>query len=202
MDEILENSMFQGVPINDYLESHRLKDKEILKLTKPELIKLLTKAIFVILRLQEIKIEILRRAEVDINKFADKALSQIDTTHSQIDTIHSQIGELLEFNQTITQHYLKLNKSLPKIKEKAVREAATKQGQKGAIAKLANDPKQASLRLIEREFHNSAYPFNKHGYRAKFCKEMLEKYTEIKDIKTIERLFDRLKKAKNTPSAS
>ena len=198
MDEILENSMFQGVPINDYLESHRLKDKEILKLTKPELIKLLTKAIFVILRLQEIKIEILRRAEVDINKFADKAFKAL----SQIDTTHSQIGELLEINQTITQYYLKLNKSLPKIKEKAVREAATKQGQKGAIAKLANDPKQASLRLIEREFHNSAYPFNKHGYRAKFCKEMLEKYTEIKDIKTIERLFDRLKKAKNTPSAS
>ena len=68
--------------------------------------------------------------------------------------------------------------------------------------RLKNDPKQVALRKVEQDLLNCNYHFNKRGYRAKFCKEMLEKYTEIKDIKTIERLFDRLNKAKNTPSAS
>lgn len=68
--------------------------------------------------------------------------------------------------------------------------------------KLKNDPKQIALKEIENEFNNSLYPFHKRGYRAKFCKEMQEKHIEIKDIKTIERLFDRMRKHRNTPSAS
>ena len=68
--------------------------------------------------------------------------------------------------------------------------------------RLKNDKKQLALIEIEGELNNSTYPFDKRGHRAKFCKEMLAKYTEIQDIKTIERLFDRLKKAKNTHLAS
>lgn len=64
------------------------------------------------------------------------------------------------------------------------------------IAKLEKDPKQLALKNIRTEFENSTYPFNKRGYRAKFCKEMLEKHTQIEDIKSIENLFDRLKKEK------
>lgn len=71
-------------------------------------------------------------------------------------------------------------------------------GRKAVLAKLAKDPKQLALREIKAHFKESIYPFDKRGYRAKFCKEMAAKYPIIENIKTIENLFDLLRSEQNT----
>lgn len=94
------------------------------------------------------------------------------------------------------------NRVIPDQIALAMKQALSKNAKKAVEEKLKKDPKQAALKNIETEFNLSKYPFQKRGYRAKFCKEMIEKYPIITDIKTIERLFDKLKKDKNTPSSS
>jgi hypothetical protein len=65
---------------------------------------------------------------------------------------------------------------------------------KAANARLTNDPKHLAMKEIEKEFNASKYPFNKRGYTSKFVKEMAEKFTVIKDSKSIANLVARLKK--------
>ena len=76
--------------------------------------------------------------------------------------------------------------------EQIVRKVLSVNAKKGAAAMLLKNPKQKALKAIKADFHQSTYPFHKRGYKAKFAKEMLEKYPVIADIKSINRLVAEL----------
>ena len=104
-----------------------------------------------------------------------------------------ELDEYLKKNPVSTQllcHLLMQN-------EKQFKSEFAKQN---ASIRLAIDEKQLAKKSIEIDFKNSNYPFDKHGYKAKFTNEMWEKYPIITSRKTIENLVTRL--YRNTPSAS
>ncbi len=65
--------------------------------------------------------------------------------------------------------------------------------------RLINSPIKSAQNNIEEEFKASKYPFDVRGYRAKFCKEMWNKYPIITSLSTIETLFDSLNKLRKYP---
>ena len=73
-----------------------------------------------------------------------------------------------------------------------IKERATKAGK----AAHANSPKQKIKEEVEQNFIESSYPFHKHGYTAKFVRDMQVKYPEIENIKTIEKWVAELKRKK------
>ncbi len=64
----------------------------------------------------------------------------------------------------------------------------------GANARLASDPIQKAKVEIEKEYNQRKSQFKRRGYTAEFVREMLEKHTLIKSIKTIEKLVAKLNK--------
>ena len=89
---------------------------------------------------------------------------------------------------------------LAKVDFKAQKKSRKYIAKVAANARIANDPKQLKLLAIEREFINCNYPFQKRGYKAKFAREMHNKYPEIESIKTIEKLISKLAKTYNPAS--
>ena len=77
---------------------------------------------------------------------------------------------------------------------------ASARGRQAVMVKLEKDIKQLALKEIKANFFMSTYPFDKRGYRAKFCKEMAAQYPVIDSIKTIENLFDTLTKSLKYPA--
>ena len=73
-----------------------------------------------------------------------------------------------------------------------IKERAAKAGK----AAHANSPKQKIKKEVEQNFIESSYPFHKHGYTAKFVRDMQVKYPEIENIKTIEKWVAELKRKK------
>ncbi len=187
LNEIFKDRLYFGESIEKYLQSHALSDKSILNSEKSELINLLTKAIVAIYILQSDLSECRNTYFTDMRA---KTLSNVEGVDYYKDYI-----DLSKFASNIIEN-------LPAMLEKKAKKTLSENAKLGSAARLANSDKQKALKNIETDFRNSTYPFHKRGYRAKFCREMLNKYTDITDIKTIERLFNRLKLAKNTLSAS
>lgn len=187
INEIFKDRLYFGESIEKYLQSHALTDKNILDLEKSDLVKLITKAIVAIYILQS---DLSESRNTYFSDMKAKTLSNVDGVEYLKD-----YNDLSKFASNIIEN-------LPSLLEKKAKDALSENAKLGSAARLANSDKQKALKNIEAEFKNSSYPFHKRGYRAKFCREMLNKYTDITDIKTIERLFDKLKLKKNTLSAS
>ena len=64
-----------------------------------------------------------------------------------------------------------------------------------AYRRLAKDPKQLALKEIAVHYETKKEQFKRRGYSAQFIREMHQKYPEITDIKTIERLVTKLNKS-------
>ena len=64
-----------------------------------------------------------------------------------------------------------------------------------AYRRLAKDPKQLAKKEITIHYETKRKEFKRHGYSAIFIREMHQKYPEITDIKTIERLVTKLNKS-------
>lgn len=89
---------------------------------------------------------------------------------------------------------------IAKVDLKAQKKSRNYLAKVAANARIAKDPKQLKLLAIEKEFINCNYPFQKRGYKAKFAREMHNKYPEIESIKTIEKLITKLAKIYNSAS--
>ena len=64
-----------------------------------------------------------------------------------------------------------------------------------AYRRLSKDPKQLALKEIAVHYETKKEQFQRRGYSAQFIREMHQKYPEITDIKTIERLVAKLNKS-------
>ena len=64
-----------------------------------------------------------------------------------------------------------------------------------AYRRLSKDPKQLALKEIAVHYETKKEQFKRRGYSAQFIREMHQKYPEITDIKTIERLVAKLNKS-------
>lgn len=61
--------------------------------------------------------------------------------------------------------------------------------------KQQKDPRQLAKKEIEKDYDSVKSQFKRRGYSAIFIREMHQKYPEITDIKTIERLVTKLNKS-------
>ena len=71
----------------------------------------------------------------------------------------------------------------------------TKQASNAGLARVKNSKQNKAIKEIEMEFHKVSSQFKRHGYGAEFCRKMQDKYSEIRDIKTIAKLVTKLKKS-------
>ena len=68
-------------------------------------------------------------------------------------------------------------------------------GKKIVLIKLANDPVQKAKKEIEVHYQSVKTQFKRHGYGARFIRDMHAKYPVIVDSDTIKRLVTRLNKS-------
>lgn len=121
---------------------------------------------------------------MSVNKLMQAALCIADNHEKALDLLADSVSAL----HLSTQGEMHVESYFARKNDRSVN------ARKAANARLASDPKQLALKEIEKEFNASKYPFNKRGYTAKFVKEMAEKYTVIKDSKSIANLVAKLKK--------
>ena len=138
-------------------------------------------------------------ATFDIIQYLHELMSLYDDMLEAQSKLIKNLSRRLNFNQEIdvvqnllleVTHKLEINIC----KYAARKEQKKEQASKGGFARALNDPKHKAIKAIEMEFSSSSYQFNTRGYKAKFAREMLEKYPVITDIKSINRLVAKLSK--------
>ncbi len=98
------------------------------------------------------------------------------------------VFELMYIVNSIKKHGKSLND------ESIIKSFKTQIAKENANKRLENDSIQLAKNQIEQEYWQQKDQFKRRGYSAQFKREMSEKYPEITDIKTIERLITKLNK--------